>query len=381
MPLLRLMSWLLIALLCTSRSATAAGPDTPPSQDLSSDWMSYYYLSKNSAMVPMFLQQLQNSQVLDNRTSALPGMMGFLAVIFSDNPSKVSAWASSAAFTGKTKEVIERALWLSGNSKMIQEIFHENPEFVAKPPKRIQDINPTRPGDLDFLWGAFFASGNDAFPAKIVNVLDDGYALTGDAKLDEITRKAAAWSLSSNMRQHETVNRLLVRESKTRTGQTKTRIDEIIADNKAKLTRLPNAAGDFSALLILTGPDQLKEFQKPSKQQMNFTQIKSVKRGDPVILNILFTGMELNEDLSGDVSYTITLIKPNGESDPVGKDQLKPVKHKFPARFMIHNPESYIDITFDNNDALGKYKFLVTMSDNIGKKTIRMEQEIELVQQ
>ncbi len=378
---MKMFATLLLFLTISMQPAFANTP-APSSQDaLFSEWMSYYYLRKDNSKTEDFIKWLQDSQILENKETALKPFAAFLSEVFKENPSQVLAWVSSAKPTGKTKEALEFGLWLSGNSGIIYELFKETPDFAKTSVIPLSNLSPRNPADLDMMWGAFCATGDDQFVRKIINVLDDSTPLAGNSTIDTLTRRAAEWSLGSNMLQHELVNRIVRKEATARSGETKQKLLKIISSTDDEITRnsFPNHVGEFSALLVVTPEKALKEFDKPSTEVMLIKEASKAKRGDIVAVKLVFTGMALSNDLSADVTFDTKILDPNGNIYG-GSDQkgMAALRGKVPMRFRIFDNGSFIKIRFEPKDILGKYKVISVIHDNVGKKQITLIKEIEL---
>ncbi len=257
-----------LLVLCFFAVMNPANAEQSPSpSDLQfSQWMTYYYFYKDSDGVDEFLRWMQDKQLLEQKNSAYEPMATFVSAIFLDNPTQVKTWATSSNFTGKTKNLVEYALWSSGNGALINEIFKESPDYIKSNPAPLLNSIPKTPADLDKLWAGFMATGDTAYVKKIIDVLDENTLLTGDKTADLLTRGSAEWSLGSNMVQHETVDRFVRKEVITRSGAIKQKLEEIIAQNKKGLNPWPTHDGDFSAMLLVTDEKELKEYKKPETE-------------------------------------------------------------------------------------------------------------------
>jgi hypothetical protein len=328
-------------------------PQGNPQANPYQEWLTYYYMEKDPTKVPEFLGWLQTSSMLEAHPAAVPSVEGFLSVVFAQNADKAAGWSKAVPFTGKAKEAVD---------------------YVLKPPIALQDMVVKKPADIDRMWGAFSASGDDVYLTKIVAVLDTKNALTGDAKQDAETRAAAAWSLGSNMTQHEAVDRFLVSQSKSETGEVGKALKKMVADveKQRDAHALPNKNGDFSAMLFLTDPKVAsKELARASGDIVHFKEMSYAKKGDKRTIVIVFAGMQLAPDYKADVTYDVQLVDPAGKVYSNIKD-LEGIKEKVPTRFRIFNNQAAIFMSFDKKDKPGPYVARVTLKDNIGKKNISM---------
>jgi hypothetical protein len=211
-------NWLLLLMLVIALASPASAQQSTP-DDHFGEWMTFYYRDKDSSQTDDFLQWLQTSQILDKNSGAARPLAAFMSIIFADNPTKVAGWLKEDNFTGNTKTAIEMALWLAGNDTELK-AFTKNSKVSTKAAPKLTNIPIQGPTDLDMMWGAFQASGNPVYVNKIIDTL-------GSA--DILMQGAAEWSLASNMKQHELVNRIAQSESKSRTGVVKQKLDALIA--------------------------------------------------------------------------------------------------------------------------------------------------------
>jgi uncharacterized protein (UPF0297 family) len=365
-------------LLFSVWSPTYAREDPPPESDEFYDFLTYYYLEKDTESVIKWLKQLQDSRTLEEHESAINPIVGFLSVIFSENPAKVERFAKSAAFSGKAKEAVQTALWFSGHAETIGEVFGETPtcakaKRVGLKKWRIEDA-----GDLDMMWGAFLASGDVAYVRRVIDVLDKEHELSGDEIVASATRKSAEWPLQSNMMQHELVYRVVREEAETRSGGVKKKLRRMIAAAKPAGS-LPEKNGGFSAMLLLMEEQRLAEFSKPTDAPLRLDPKKTAKRGDNIAIKIVFAGIELSEDLQADVEYDLKILDPDGKIyDETDLSGLKALSRKVPTRFRIFDNQDVVMIRFDPKDKAGTYKVIAKIRDKIADKTIPLKAEIEL---
>lgn len=369
-------AFILILVLGVSPALAAS----PPKPDYA-QWMTYYYLHRDTAHMGDFLEWLQDSQLLEKKKNAVEPVKGFLAAVFSENRTKAVGWVKGRAFTGGTAEALAYALWMSGNGKSVAGILAAVPDYVNTPPPELLSATLKNPSDLDRMWGAFFATGNTEYVGKVVDVLDEAMNLTGDGMKDMATRASAAWSLSSNMQQHELVRRKLQEERKTRPRMVQVIIEEFFDKFARDAKPFPAQHGDFSAMLLITDEKQLEEFKKPSSQGMHFNEMKTAKRGDIAAVKIVFAGMELSNDLQANVDFDLKVLAPDGSVyDKVDLKKLEALKKKVPVRFRVYDNSAFLKIRFEPKDMAGKYTIIAEIRDNVGKKHIPLTGEIELTE-
>lgn len=323
------------------------------------DWFTYYYMDKNTTKVPDFLKWLQQSAILENNAERLAATEGFLSIVFKDNAAQADGWNHLIPYTGKAKEAVE---------------------YAAHHPTDPGDLDIKTSQDIDKVWGAFFASGDTQYLQKIVNVLEPKKSFFGKEKQDMSLHKAAAWSLGSNMTQHEAVDRFLQNESKKRQGKVAEELSNIMADvQKQRDARaFPHRNGDFSAMMFVTDPVLAEsELAHASNNIIHFKEMTHAKIGDKRTLVIVFAGQELSPEYKADVTYDVQLSNPTGKIYSDLKN-LEALKQKVPTRFRIFNNKAAIFIDFDAKDKKGIYKINVLLKDNIANKAIPLNSSILL---
>jgi hypothetical protein len=106
-------------------------------------------------------------------------------------------------------------------------------ERYAKPAPDLRTMALDDPGALDMLWGAFMASGDVAYPRRLVDLLDGKESSAATGALRAALLGSAAWSLASNAAQHEPVLRLVREEQPKRTGPARVVLERIVRDADA----------------------------------------------------------------------------------------------------------------------------------------------------
>ena len=160
-------------------------------------FMTYYYQNPHPEFILETIKCL-NLNKWPNQKEQFPPTVGFYAEVFALNPMMVQLWTDEIQFCeGNTKEVLQ--LSLKTSLKMDKMISGGLSDFD--------------PGSNDFCWGAFFASGDTAFLAAIVErlaFLSDKFSL-----YRFLTAASAQWSLSSNAALHPLVKQYLQTKAKT----------------------------------------------------------------------------------------------------------------------------------------------------------------------
>jgi len=230
------------------------------------------------------------------------------------------------------------------------------------------------------MWGTFFATGDTRYPARLIDVLDPSISLGNDKVMDAVLRQTAAWSLSSNMRNHERVLRLLRQESAARKGVVRDVLMKMLADYNAENKPWPDQTGEFRAMLLLLSEDSLKAFGAPSDQGVLVTPLSHARPGDHIAVKLAFAGMDLSDDLSASVSYDFKVIGPNGSLyGGVNKTGLTALNSRVPTRFRVFDNDATPIVVFDAQAPLGKYTFSAVIRDNNGHHALSLSQQITLI--
>jgi len=97
-------------------------------------------------------------------------------------------------------------------------------------------------------------------------------------------------------------------------------------------------------------------------------------------VTLLFSGMQLAQDLSANVTYDIKVIDPDGavDSRSVQTDAVA-LKEKVPSRFNVLESRSTLSIHFEPDDKAGPYRIDVMLKDNIGGRKVATSRSVELV--
>lgn len=360
----------------------AHDPAASAAQDAQyANWMAFYYLNKDTSRVVDYLAWLQYSSLLEHYATLSPSVSGFLSVVFSENPSEVKGWVESVSFTGKTRQIVQHALWLSGNAKLIKTVFKDQPEYTKTPPTGLLLTEPKIPTDLDMYWAAFSASGDVAYIRKVIDTLKEFEKPTLDRKEGLDLRAAAAWSLGSNMAQHELAVREVAEEIKTRPDSIKIVLNDVMEKFHRTITPFAKQDGDFSAALMITDVEGLASYRKQQSKGGYVPSIASVQRGKTVVVKIMFTGMALTNDLRADVKFDLKVLTPDGTVyGEAHQEGLPALEGKVPSRFRIYSTSSSLTLEFEPQDKAGVYKIQAEIRDNVGQKRVALEKELTLTE-
>jgi|GEM_PF-3258843 len=373
-----LLSLLLVfSLLATQANAQEVlGGDN----DTFEHWANYYYLNRETGRVEDYLKHIQDSNLLSTAPKAAAPMAAFLSVVFAENPDRITFWIKEDRFTGETKAMLMEALWLSGHADKIMTIFHENSPLADQKPINLEAFSITDPVHIDMIWGAFSASGNEVFVNKIIDVLDETKPLSGDAAKDKAIREQARWSLQTNMLQHDVVEKAVRKAINTTPPAVAKDLKYLLTESLKNRISFSKHDGDFTAIVAITTEATTKAFNRVSALAVEGKELKKVKRGERIAINVLFSGMALDANQFADVSYDMKVTTPANEVyDQLAFGNMKIIKEKVHARYGLFSNKDVVLVRFEPKDKAGVYKVTALIKDNIGDKKIPITAKIELV--
>jgi hypothetical protein len=233
-------------------SLAASGSAPPKTQDLApNDWLTFFYQHQRIDLLGEMVTRLDREGLLGKATARAP-VVAFLSVLLRRADVRGEEWARSVDVGPRGREVLLEALWRAGMGPAAKRIAVAQglpSERFGQPPPELLRMPLDAPGDLDMMWGAFMASGDVAFPRRILDVLDAPRA-AGETSQQAVLAKVARWSLASNARQHPVVLQMIRDEASRRTGTSKGFADEIVAEHAAPPA--PDAAPPAPMIRVVT---------------------------------------------------------------------------------------------------------------------------------
>jgi hypothetical protein len=219
--------------------------DLPPFVKENIRRMTYYYKDPDPKLGPELLKGLLRKENIehpwfmgkDHVLLLIGAQLGDIAV---GQPKTVRVYESAFADAPLAgRRVILRALMNCGDKETLKLIdaWLAEPRYAdvraelaalkkhLEDPKRksVRDQPARGPGDLDFLWGNFFVTGEYAPISRILDVFD-----MPAAKENEVLKRVARWSLESNLQQHPKLVEVVQKHAKDRAEGSKKVIDELV---------------------------------------------------------------------------------------------------------------------------------------------------------
>jgi hypothetical protein len=224
-------------------------PASSPSLDELGSRITHFYEQPDPAWVGVMIRSSSELHISDDPNAISP-TLGFIAAAAQRYPAHVKEWSSIiASLPARDQAVFWRALWLAGIPETREAVDDARRKGLLSPGETLEGTPPPlrlpkveTASDLDFLWGAFFASGDTAYIGRILSVLDwdlpklqPEYQPVENALIYKLAVLAAAqWSLAANSRQHSLVLQFCRDELRTASEPRASRLREIIRRAEVK---------------------------------------------------------------------------------------------------------------------------------------------------
>jgi hypothetical protein len=154
-------------------------------------WIDGYYYAPHPDLVLSAIRYMERAGFPATDDQANP-LIGFFSEVFASNPMLAQQWKAAAAeASGRTRQVLDTSF---RNAQNLATLTSFDPQKAD-------------PGQNDVCWGAYFASGKDVYVLALVQRL--AYLSERKSLQLYLTAASAQWSLSSNLRQHVSVRRIL----------------------------------------------------------------------------------------------------------------------------------------------------------------------------
>jgi tetratricopeptide (TPR) repeat protein len=200
-----------------SPKAIARAPDADEHWD---GWMKSFYRTRDTAQFSAYWDMLVKQKLLESPETVAPAI-GFVSQVIRQTPGLAKGQLDDLEkIPAAERQSVALILWYA-DTKESRRILknHQLAEMLAKRPSKISAYPVNTPGDLDFCWGYFFATGDAAALNPIIGALDLGQFLGAmekyrngqrsdadkEAALKEAMFGAAMWSLQANGKEDQKV--------------------------------------------------------------------------------------------------------------------------------------------------------------------------------
>lgn len=265
----------------------------PLSEEESEKIISFYYQNPNSQHL------LQALATLDEPGSFSPTMkaplMGFLSALASQRSQD---WQLVKQMVFDNAEELNR-MWAS-----VERQQQSLEKMLSQ-----KNIIANSPAELDFLWGAFSATGDKRFVEIIARTAES-------TKSDPLVKSAAEWSLSSQRKEHPLVEQILNKKGNVEHSKTSSKTTNVLgnlfrleekkkAQNGNRQNQYKFVRPDGSEEMVYVSEINVK--QRDTKQQVADAYAKYLKENGETPTQFNTRGNELSVVYSlwrdGDIGY------------------------------------------------------------------------------
>ena len=348
-------------------------------------WMAYFYLHRDLSGMPRVLDALLADGRLADPKSQAP-LSAFFAQVFRLDPASAKDWISSAqGLDEHSAKPLIYALWMAGEAETAKRLARHGKMtaealagFDLAPPDLLK-MPIVGAAQMDILWGAFMGSGDFRYVRRVMDM-----ALTPAGEDDgqgALVRCLAAWSLRSNWRQHGAVWIYSLRQASTLQGERRRRLQAMIQAFRDE-RRLPHAGeageSDVGALVLVDRDGHLaKRWRGPSGKIPSITRIRRVSPGDVLEVEVLFSGVELDERLVARVRYDLEVTDPWGRAW-LRRENLVAADRPTPSGWLIQRAAERVSLRFEKGDPVGRYEIKVRVRDLMAGASFETDTWVEL---
>lgn len=328
----------------------------------------HYYLNPDPASLPKLIQMADNAGILPKRElSTLAFLSTAMSLARADSLSYLEAIHNTS----------------SANKTFFQDCYRisSNVDPILNWPEHSARAN-------DMMWAAFFASGDKRYLKRLVSEMR--HCNEKDSVLIYVTGATAQWSLCANAKSDPKIAEYLNDIQKEVSPDLKILLKEALDGNPADFRmRMNETILQFkkdntttNSSNIMTSKAQIDfdqnglrgmfclidnkrffdEWQKPDTPKIS--PVDTYKRGQDVFPIIIFSTDGKDSKGNADLSYDITIKKPDGsiyghfEQLTIWKDAPAPTMH------LVQQP---INIRIEQSDPFGLYKVDIVIHENCKK--------------
>ena len=151
-------------------------------------------------------------------------------------------------------------------------------------------------------------------------------------------------------------------------------------ENQLPENPVQTETGFWADLLVIKESD-LAAFEDLGDGGPDILILETAKIGDVIALKLIFTGMTLRPNQSADVSFDISITRPDGELyGGAAHKGVEALKQPVFDRERIYNSGATLVLGFEPEDPLGVYHIKMTVNDNVGGHQLTLNETITLVE-
>ena len=346
-------------------------------------WMAYFYLHRDLSGMRRVLDALWADGRLADLKSQAP-LSAFFAQVFRLDSAPAKDWIFSAKdLDERNAKPLMYALWMAGEAGTAKRLGRRMgmeagalTGFDLAPPDLLE-MPIDGAAQMDILWGAFMGSGDFRYVRRVMDM-----ALTPVGEDDErggLVRRLAGWSLRSNWRQHGAVWMYSLRRASALKGERHRRLQTLIQTFRDE-RRLPYADGaDIGALVLVHRDGGLdRHWRGPSEKAPRIQPTRRASPGDVLEVDVLFSGVELDQRLAARVRYDLEVTDPWGRL-LLRKQNLLAADQPTPSGWLIQRARERVSLRFKEEDPAGRYEIKVKVRDLIAGTFFETDAWVELI--
>lgn len=237
------------------------------------NWMVGYYKNPEPETVPTVLEIVNNeSRLFSNTPPERSPLSGFLSIVFKKDYRKALKWSKATeSYSRIVKHTVWYSMWLADTKSFkrylkstIKKIKGRDSRYLQNlldtKPLKLKILNPTKGGQLDVLWGAFFASGNHDYIKRIISVLPGLDQRTDPFRFS--LAASAKWSLKSNALNDRNIFNICKSEISGNTGSIKKHLQNIIDQINGDAKQVDEMKENLRILKTEFPKEVLKKYKK-----------------------------------------------------------------------------------------------------------------------
>jgi hypothetical protein len=143
--------------------------------------------------------------------------------------------------------------------------------------------------------------------------------------------------------------------------------------NVSKDSESQKATNGFGAMLFLTEDKKFFDAWEDSTPP-HFTPVSTARRGVPVFTVVIFAGPGLRPNGEADVTFDITVRKPDGSVYAEQKNVVASQDRADPSPKALHLARDYMGIRIEPKDPAGNYTVEAVVRDRVKKVELRLQQ-------
>ena len=267
---------------------------------------------------------------------------------------------------------------------------------IGTPVGSFLTVSVELPDFIPCMGSHFVATGDVRYVRRIIDALETRPTSMKDPNQLKELKELAQKHLADLIFKHDKVYRLCLEEAKIRKGEVAAFLNRLIDElHQAQKNGFPKPQpGLFNGFVFVT-EDSHFEKQWDSLPIMGAPicrQIRAIpypRKNKIINVFIMFNGMELDNDLNGDVIFDLEIVDPKGNKMSEFHD-LQAINRKIPSRFFLQKADQPVtfelcpddwDLKKGEQKTLfpGIYTFNAHLKDQISGKDLKLSSTLEVL--